>query len=74
MRLNSSDLKWAEYDDWSGTLTIGFHSGGVYEYYSVPAWQFSGLINAESHGRYFHQNIKGQYRYRRIRRTAMIEY
>jgi len=67
MYLNSSNLRWAEYDDWSGTLTIGFHSDSVYEYYSVPSSKFSGLIHAESHGRYFHQNIKGQYSYRRIR-------
>ena len=33
--VQSSDLAAVDYD-WSGTLTIAFHSGSVYEYYHVP--------------------------------------
>jgi hypothetical protein len=63
--VQSSDLRAVDFD-WSGTLTIEFHSGGVYEYYGVPHSEYSGLLNASSHGKYFHARIKNRYRYRRI--------
>jgi hypothetical protein len=64
--VESSDLSAIEFDDWSGTLTIAFRSGGVYEYYHVPRPEYLGLLRASSHGRYFHAYIKDQYRCRRI--------
>lgn len=63
--VQSSDLRAVEYD-WSGTLTIAFHSGGVYEYFNVPHSEYVGLMNASSHGKYFHAHIKKQYSYRLI--------
>jgi len=63
--VQSSNLASVDYD-WGGTLTIAFHSGGVYEYYGVPHSEYSGLLNAESHGKYFHARIKNRYRFRRI--------
>jgi len=63
--IQSSDLAAVDYD-WSGTLTIAFHSGGVYEYYNVPHSEYSGLMNASSHGEYFHAHIKKRYSYRKI--------
>ena len=47
-------------------LTIEFNSGGIYEYYNVPRSEYIGLMNAGSHGRYFHVYIKNHYNYRRI--------
>ncbi|MCX6897850.1 MAG: KTSC domain-containing protein [Verrucomicrobia bacterium] len=64
--VNSTDLRAVRYDEWSGTLVIAFHSGGVYEYYNVPYSEYAGLMRADSHGRYFHAHIKGHYDYRRI--------
>ena len=64
--VQSSDLAGVEYDQWSALLTIAFHSGGVYEYYGVPYSEYSGLMNANSHGKYFHANIKGRYSFRRV--------
>ena len=61
----SADLQSVGYD--GGTLTIEFHSGGVYEYYGVPYSEYAGLMNAESHGKFFHARIKGHYAYRQIR-------
>jgi hypothetical protein len=63
--VQSSDLAAVDYD-WSGTLTIEFHSGGVYEFYQVPPSEYEGLMNAHSHGKYFHACIKNQYDYQRI--------
>jgi len=62
--VQSSNLAGIDY--WWGTLTIAFRSGGVYEYYHVPYSEYSGLMNASSHGKYFHAHIKGRYSYRRI--------
>lgn len=63
--IQSTDLRAVDYD-WSGTLTIEFHSGGVYEYYEVPHSEYAGLLNASSHGKYFHARIKNRYRFRRV--------
>lgn len=63
--VQSSDLAAVDYD-WSGTLTIAFHSGGVYEHYNVPLSEYASLMHASSHGRYFHAHIKNRYSYRRI--------
>jgi len=62
--LNSSNLSGADYG--GGTLIIAFHGGRVYAYSGVPYSEFTGLIHASSHGRYFHEHIKGRYPYRRI--------
>jgi hypothetical protein len=64
--VESSDLSAIGYDASSATLTIEFRSGGVYEYSQVPYREFLELLNAESHGKYFHQNIKDQFPYRRV--------
>jgi hypothetical protein len=62
--VESSDLAAVDY--WNGTLTIAFHSDGVYEYYDVPYSEYAGLLQASSHGKYFQTNIKGRYSYKRI--------
>ena len=62
--VQSSNLAGVDY--WWGTLTIAFHSGGVYEYYGVPYSEYAGLLNASSLGKYFHACIKNRYSYRRI--------
>jgi hypothetical protein len=65
IEVQSSDLAGVDYS-WSGTLTIVFHSGGVYDYYGVPYSEYAGLMNANSHGKYFHANIKKRYSYRKV--------
>jgi hypothetical protein len=60
-----SNLRGVDYD-WSGTLIIAFHSGGVYEYYGVPPSEYSALMSASSHGEYFHAHIKNRYASRKI--------
>jgi hypothetical protein len=64
--VNSSNLFAVDYDFWRATLTIEFHGGRAYEYYHVPSAIVQGLLAADSHGRYFHQHIKGRYNYQRI--------
>ena len=61
--VNSSNLAQVGYDFESNTLEIEFHSGGVYQYFDVPEVVYTGLMNASSHGKYFHRNIKNNYHY-----------
>jgi hypothetical protein len=55
-----------DYEPWSGTLTITFRSGAVYEYYGVPPSVCDGLLAAESPGRFHHTHIKYNYSHKRI--------
>jgi len=45
---------------------IVFHGGRAYEYYQVPHREFAGLVNAGSHGKYFHEHIKNHYAFQRV--------
>lgn len=57
--LNSSNLSGVHYDDATQTLTVEFASGGRYSYGGVAREHYDGLLNAESHGKYFHKHIRG---------------
>jgi len=65
--VNSSNLKSVGYDPDRRLLEIEFHTGAVYQYFNVPESVYRELMAAPSHGKYFHQHIKDQYRYQRIR-------
>lgn len=65
--VTSSNLYGVDYEPWSGTLTITFRDGSVYEYYNVPATVFEGLVAVGSPGRFHHEHIKNNYSYKRIR-------
>lgn len=64
--VQSSDLRSVGYDAATQTLEIEFNSGGIYQYYGVPAAVYQGLMSAASHGQYFHAHIKDVYRVSRI--------
>jgi hypothetical protein len=66
--VESSALESVGYDDESRTLAIEFENGAVYHYFEVPSAVHRGLLDADSHGRYFHQHIRGaDYKYERVR-------
>jgi hypothetical protein len=64
--VSSSNLRSVGYESNSSTLEIKFRSGGLYQYYNVPLSVYIGLMDASSHGKYFHRNIKGKYGYCKI--------
>jgi hypothetical protein len=66
IHVDSSNLARIRYDENTMTLEIEFQGGRVYQYFDVPVQVFEGLRNADSHGQYFNQNIKGYYRYARV--------
>ena len=63
----SSNLASVGFDPLTSTLEIQFHSGDIYDYASVPAEIYSGLMHAGSKGKFFYANIrKGGYAYTKV--------
>ena len=63
--VSSSDLSQVGYDKSKSELTIIFKSGGVYTYLNVPESVYTGLLGADSQGKYFHAYIKDSYTFRK---------
>jgi len=64
--VQSSNIASIGYDEATSTLEIEFLNNSVYQYFDVPQYIYNELMEAESHGKYLAQNIKGIYRYSRI--------
>jgi hypothetical protein len=47
--VESSDLRAVDYD-WSGTLTIAFHNGRIYDHPGVPDSDYMEFMHAPSLG------------------------
>ena len=62
----STSIRSVGYDGDADVLEIEFQSGGVYRYLEVPRGVFEDMLRADSHGRYFHDHVRGEYDYRRI--------
>lgn len=65
-KVTSSNIVSIGYDAESEVLEIEFHGGAVYQYDSVPTEEYEGLMDAGSHGTYFHQHINGRYTYQKL--------
>jgi hypothetical protein len=59
--IRSSFLESCEYDKKTKILKITFRNGKEYEYKDVPQEVYNDFITAESAGKYYTANIKGQY-------------
>lgn len=57
--VQSQALASIGYDAETQTLEVEFSSGSVYRYLHVPDVVAAKLYNAESHGRYFDEFVKG---------------
>lgn len=66
INVSSTNLSRVRYDDSRNTLAVEFQGGRVYQFFDVPKQVFEGLLSAESHGKFFHEQIKGHYRYARV--------
>jgi hypothetical protein len=66
MYVESSNLVAIGYDASTSTLGVEFKSGGTWHYYNVPEYIWSNFQYAPSKGKYFHQNIRGQYTEQRV--------
>jgi hypothetical protein len=65
IRLSSSHLKSATYNQEQSTLQVEFHNGGIYEYPNVTPGEYSALINAGSHGQHFATRFRNR-KFKRI--------
>ncbi len=54
----SSNLLSVGYDSSTNVLEVEFCHGGVYQYAAVPRGVYEGLMNAESHGKFFDLHVK----------------
>jgi hypothetical protein len=48
------------------TLTVRFHSGAVYRYFTVPRTVLDQFLTATSKGAYFNRHIRDGYPYQRL--------
>ena len=64
--VESSNLNSVGYEPDTKTLEIEFHDGGIYQYFDVPEHIHADLMSASSHGKYFHANIRKNFRYEKI--------
>lgn len=56
-----------EYDDDAQELDILFASGKKYRYLGVPPDIYAGLLDAESKGQFFNEEIKDVYPFSEVR-------
>jgi len=59
--LKSSVVSSAGYDPSTAMLELEFASGDVYRYFAIPPSLHRALIEAESPGAFFNQNISEKY-------------
>ncbi|MBP9819168.1 KTSC domain-containing protein [Candidatus Woesebacteria bacterium] len=64
--VNSSNIAAIGYDPDSSILEIEFNDGSIYQYFGVPELVHQELMDAGSHGKYFAQNIKNDYEYKKV--------
>lgn len=66
--VSSSNIASVGYDPENRILEIEFHNGSIYQYFNISESVYKGLMNADSHGKYFDAYIKkGGYRFNKIR-------
>ena len=64
--VQSEMLIAAGYDKRWRVLQVIFRTGETYRYKGVPLLKYTGLMSAESKGKYMHRHIIGHYPYERV--------
>jgi hypothetical protein len=65
-QVQSSVMTFVKYDDEARELDITFTSGKTYRYREVPVEIYDGLLEAESKGEFFNDNIKDVFVYSEV--------
>lgn len=60
--VKSSNISSVGFDTASKTLAISFKGSGVYYYQDVNPSTYSEMMASKSVGKFFHANIKGQFK------------
>jgi len=66
-KVMSSNINSIGFDKESQILEIEFTQGNIYQYTGVSEQVFMNLIDASSHGKYFHAFVKDKYPTKRVR-------
>lgn len=64
--VDSSNIKSIGYSSSDQILEVEFLNRSIYHYHEVPASEYSGIMAADSHGKYLNTYIKGKYRYSQL--------
>ncbi len=64
--VRSSNIAAIGYSADSETLEVEFLDGSVYQYFHVPKERHTGIMSAESHGKYLARYIKGVFKYEEV--------
>jgi lysyl-tRNA synthetase class 2 len=67
VQVDSEAIDEIAYDTDRSTMFVRFTHGGWYSYFAVPARVYEAFVAAESHGRFFHEQARDRYPYRRGR-------
>ena len=65
MLVDFEAMREVEYDAGSRILHVLFADGRWWRYFDVPAEVHAARIAAESHSRYFHEQIRHRFNYER---------
>ena len=65
--VKSREIAIIGYDAGTSVLEIAFRSGGVYHYEGVPEDLYARLLSSPSQGKFFEENIKHNFSYRKVR-------
>jgi len=62
--VSSSLVESVGYDPDERFLEVELQDGKVYQYVDVPEETYRGLMDADSHGRYFNRHVRGHSHHR----------
>jgi hypothetical protein len=65
IQVDSSLIRSVAYGN-DATLTVRFHNGAVYRYFTVPRAVLNAFLAASSKGAYFNHHIRDHFPYRRL--------
>ena len=63
---DSTNISLLSYSAPERCLIVTFNSGSTYEYTDVPVDVAENFLQAESVGKFFYKNIRGNYKYQRV--------
>jgi hypothetical protein len=66
VKVDSTNLQAVGFDKQSKTMRILFNEGAMYDYFGVPEKVHGSLMEADSLGSFFQQNIVGRYRFQKV--------
>ena len=63
-------MTYVHYDEDPAELDVTFASGKIYRYAGVPLATYVGLLEADSKGEFFNENIKDVFPYVEVKRRG----